>query len=628
MANLTESPIYEPGIFQLEKTTPPLGGAPAFNGTNPSAGHANVQAAQLANRTSWLKQQIEDGGSALSLKGLLESTTDEEHGASLVGYDDVLTYTEGTVGESLNLLSKKRHKSLSDVLKKARSGGQITIECRGDSITYGQDTSARGVDTQINGASQKRSTAPYPEKLAESLSLLDFAVPPIVVNHGFPGDNSTQGLIRWAGASPVDLVIIMYGHNDANSYGGLGVVDIPTFRANIARMIEIEFSKGAAVILMGPPPVRSSSDMNIRPYANELKSLAANYGIPFIDAAQQVSTLTNIWTDGVHLTSLAYREMGWHIAALFARTDASMREVGVGTFVAAAQGMGSGGSVFTWTVGSESRQLLQLSPGQTLAIGVNCLNRCQPIVHSVNGTGTTSVLSAYNSAGALGTVKLNHVPSEGIEQMLYATPIEAGYRIIQIRNEGTGLAYIKGVEFTSFSAPAMSRKNSKRVLSLSGAHIPMRNSSMVGPLGWVALANYENRINILGGMIFKVRLPSTTGSPGVAVITSRNSNFFPSNNSILAIRSGVNLIFRKYANAESITDITVSNFFTSGVEWIGELEIELSDGTSRLYADGVLVATMTGSTVSAGWGALVCTGGVATPSCESAFIYGYDCSPI
>ena len=65
MANLTESPIYEPGIFQLEKTTPPLGGAPAFNGSNPSAGHANAQALQLANRTAWLKGQVGDGSSVL-----------------------------------------------------------------------------------------------------------------------------------------------------------------------------------------------------------------------------------------------------------------------------------------------------------------------------------------------------------------------------------------------------------------------------------------------------------------------------------------------------------------------------------------------------------------------------------
>lgn len=56
MANLNETPIWEEGIFQLEKTTPPLGGAPAFNGANPIAGHANVQALQLANRTLSLNQ--------------------------------------------------------------------------------------------------------------------------------------------------------------------------------------------------------------------------------------------------------------------------------------------------------------------------------------------------------------------------------------------------------------------------------------------------------------------------------------------------------------------------------------------------------------------------------------------
>lgn len=80
MANLTESPIYEPGIFQLEKTTPPLGGAPAFNGTNPSAGHANVQGLQLANRTNYLNVNKSD-------KSDLANSTDPLKGASLIGYD-------------------------------------------------------------------------------------------------------------------------------------------------------------------------------------------------------------------------------------------------------------------------------------------------------------------------------------------------------------------------------------------------------------------------------------------------------------------------------------------------------------------------------------------------------------
>lgn len=58
MANLTESPIYTPGIFQLEKTTPPLGGTPVIDNGVPSAGHANAQALQLANRTNNLNLRL------------------------------------------------------------------------------------------------------------------------------------------------------------------------------------------------------------------------------------------------------------------------------------------------------------------------------------------------------------------------------------------------------------------------------------------------------------------------------------------------------------------------------------------------------------------------------------------
>lgn len=66
MANLPESAVYEAGIFQLEKTTPPLGGVPTFIAGNPSAGHANVQALQLANRTNYLKLVTDDLDQRLS----------------------------------------------------------------------------------------------------------------------------------------------------------------------------------------------------------------------------------------------------------------------------------------------------------------------------------------------------------------------------------------------------------------------------------------------------------------------------------------------------------------------------------------------------------------------------------
>lgn len=87
MANLTESPIYEPGIFQLEKSTPPLGGAPVIDNGVPSAGHANAQGLQLANRTAYLKQQLEAGGSATALQSDLQNNSDPAKGAGQVGFD-------------------------------------------------------------------------------------------------------------------------------------------------------------------------------------------------------------------------------------------------------------------------------------------------------------------------------------------------------------------------------------------------------------------------------------------------------------------------------------------------------------------------------------------------------------
>lgn len=105
MAILQESPIYEEGIFQLEKSTPPLGGSPIFSGSTPTQGHANAQAAQLANRTGFLKQQtdslstrisstevglsdlqtqVNNNGSATNLKNLLAGP----NGAFNVGYQN------------------------------------------------------------------------------------------------------------------------------------------------------------------------------------------------------------------------------------------------------------------------------------------------------------------------------------------------------------------------------------------------------------------------------------------------------------------------------------------------------------------------------------------------------------
>lgn len=89
MTNITEFSIWENGIYQLETEDPALGGAPAIVDGKPVAGHANAQAKQLANRTTYLKTTHETFVSDLA------DNTDLAKGAELIGYQG------GTVADKL-----------------------------------------------------------------------------------------------------------------------------------------------------------------------------------------------------------------------------------------------------------------------------------------------------------------------------------------------------------------------------------------------------------------------------------------------------------------------------------------------------------------------------------------------
>lgn len=94
MTTLTETSVFESGIYQLETDDPVLGGAPAFYSGNPIAGHANAQAQQLANRTKFLKDKQDD----------LSNSTLADKGAGMVGFNSELDYPSNTVGAKLNAL--------------------------------------------------------------------------------------------------------------------------------------------------------------------------------------------------------------------------------------------------------------------------------------------------------------------------------------------------------------------------------------------------------------------------------------------------------------------------------------------------------------------------------------------
>lgn len=77
MANVTETPSYDAGIYRIETTDPIIGG---------ENGISNIQAKQLANRTGYLKQRADQVDAALGAFGSLGARMDYIEGqAEAVG---------------------------------------------------------------------------------------------------------------------------------------------------------------------------------------------------------------------------------------------------------------------------------------------------------------------------------------------------------------------------------------------------------------------------------------------------------------------------------------------------------------------------------------------------------------
>ena len=90
MANVKEDKIWEEGIYQLEVTDPVVGGID---------GISNKQAKQLANRTSYLKEQIENNKS--SMDTALAKKRDVEDSYSKTEVDEKFTDANKLIKEKL-----------------------------------------------------------------------------------------------------------------------------------------------------------------------------------------------------------------------------------------------------------------------------------------------------------------------------------------------------------------------------------------------------------------------------------------------------------------------------------------------------------------------------------------------
>lgn len=188
------------------------------------------------------------------------------------------------------------------------AGQKFVIIAEGDSLTYGQDTSSPRTIAPINGAGQSRSMTPYPEALAKLLGRGHE-----VLNHGFPGDRTTEGLSRWSERDRANVFVLMYGTNDALNFGGhpSGGLSPDAYTRNLSRLVDRR--KGARVILISPPPLQDQQlDLKLQPYRAAAQRVARARSCPLI----RVTRTEGMWADSVHLSAIAYANIARQVAPL------------------------------------------------------------------------------------------------------------------------------------------------------------------------------------------------------------------------------------------------------------------------------------------------------------------------
>lgn len=180
-------------------------------------------------------------------------------------------------------------------------GSTITFE--GDSLTYGLDTTETDGLPPINRYGAKRSRVPFPEEVGR---LLQGRIE--VVNHGFPGDRTTDGLKRWTAEPTTALTVILFGTNDFGNYGKLagGPLDPEAFRRGLAELVDRRLSQGGRVLLLTPPPVgHAAPNLGLEPYRAVVREVAQARGIAVLDTGAAMAEVTPAWTDRLHLSRQA-----------------------------------------------------------------------------------------------------------------------------------------------------------------------------------------------------------------------------------------------------------------------------------------------------------------------------------
>jgi hypothetical protein len=345
--------------------------------------------------------------------------------------------------------------------------------------------------------------------------------------------------------------------------------------------------------------------------------MARRYGVDFVDTAEILQTVTKLHTDGIHLTSFAYNEIGWQLAGLLMKRNGDMQRVAAGELYYPDDSIGHApdGAVIDWTdnngdTAKGNGRLITLAPGQSYVVGVECLDEVTPVFHTLLNEGTMSLKFYYAGGNATAdrgvpSTAITHDGSFGLRQSFAGTKLKKGRRMFAVRNSGTSTAYIEAIEFKGSEHLHTTRGQVHKSVALTGAITPYRIS--VAQSDWWCAVDLARKLAAPYGVMARVKLPAVSAS-GIAVWLSPPMN--PTNllggDALFVLRNNTALLIREFIGNVA-NDTKVDGLFTAGADWEGEVEIETTVAGISVYLNGTLAATRATPTLTSGWPGLIST---------------------
>ena len=252
----------------------------------------------------------------------------------LISDIDGTDYKKGDVVD-VDYIIKLQQIAYSKIMRKlkkdeAKTNEVVNIICRGDSLTYGYDTTSNDRRASVNkqndnGVSQSTTIASitYPEALYEVLTNI-FNKNITIENLGISGTTCEGSYESYYKARKNSIEIIMLGTNDSRNTNYPYYGNIERFIEYYEQLIIRSTLWGNAIIMIQPPSNNYMRDLNIETYRVAIKKLTEKYCITLIDASEITNTFDYThWSDLTHFTGKGYKYLGYAIANTLIIQDAN-----------------------------------------------------------------------------------------------------------------------------------------------------------------------------------------------------------------------------------------------------------------------------------------------------------------